>query len=123
MADDRLLLEIESCYASEEQESEQSELVRRLERAIRREAKTLDRKLEKLERELAEAEVATGAERQGELLKSALSRVSRGDREVVVRDWDSGEDVTIEKIDGASCVDGMSRRVRHHDDGRALRIQ
>jgi predicted ribosome quality control (RQC) complex YloA/Tae2 family protein len=47
-------------------------------------------------REIASAEVAARLERQGELLKSAQGRVRRGDREVVVRDWDSGADVRIE---------------------------
>jgi predicted ribosome quality control (RQC) complex YloA/Tae2 family protein len=87
---------IEAHYAERTREDGADELRRRVSGALRKEAKSLDRKLEKVDRELASAEAAAGLERQGELLKSAIDRVKRGDREVVVRDWDSGEDVRIE---------------------------
>jgi predicted ribosome quality control (RQC) complex YloA/Tae2 family protein len=93
--DEQLLEAIELAYAETERESERSGLERRLAQALRREVKSVERKRAKLEQELAEAEAATDLERQGELLKSALGRISRGDREVVVKDWDRGEDVTI----------------------------
>ncbi|MGH0029005.1 MAG: NFACT RNA binding domain-containing protein [Myxococcota bacterium] len=93
--DEEFLAAVERRYAAEEAEGEQSELARRVGQAIRKEARNLDRKLEKLERELADAEAATVCERHGELLKSVLSDVARGDTSVVVRDWDSGEDVRI----------------------------
>jgi predicted ribosome quality control (RQC) complex YloA/Tae2 family protein len=86
---------IEAHYAARERDDAQDELRRRLEHALRRERKRVDRKLAKLEDELARAEADVGLEHEGELLKSALSRVTRGDREVVVRDLETGEDVTI----------------------------
>jgi len=93
--DDELLETIEREYAETERESERAGLERRIAQALRRELKSVERKLAKLEQELAAAEAATGLGRQGELLKSALARIARGDREVVVKDWDSGEDVAI----------------------------
>ena len=95
LADEELLEAIESHYAEREAAGEQESLAKQVEQALRRQEKRLSRKLEKLETELAAAEAATGLARQGELLKSALSRVKRGDEAVVVRDWDSGEDVEI----------------------------
>lgn len=95
LADEELLEAIECEYAETERESERDQLERRVSQALSREVRTVDRKLSKLGSELADAERAIGLERQGELLKSALSRISRGDREVAVRDWDSGDDVTI----------------------------
>lgn len=113
--DERLLFEIEASYASEEEEDQRDALARRIERALRREAKTLDRKREKLLRELADAEAAAGAERQGELLKTALSRVQRGDTEVTVRDFESGEDVSIAldpKLAPAENLERLFKRYR-----------
>jgi predicted ribosome quality control (RQC) complex YloA/Tae2 family protein len=93
--DEDFLEAIEATYSSVEREGSHAAQVQRLERVLRKEAKALDRKLSKLEVEIAEAQTATGLERQGELLKAGLDRVQRGAREVVVRDWDSGADVTI----------------------------
>ncbi|MDJ0849457.1 MAG: NFACT RNA binding domain-containing protein [Myxococcota bacterium] len=90
-----LLAAIEAHYAEREAEDEQESLTRQVEQALRKQEKRLARKLEKLERELEAAEAATGLARQGELLKSALSGVKRGDERVVVRDWETGEDVEI----------------------------
>jgi predicted ribosome quality control (RQC) complex YloA/Tae2 family protein len=90
------LAAIEAHYAERGLAAGEDELRRRVAGALRKEVKSLERKLVKVEREIASAEAAANLERQGELLKSAQGRVSRGDREVVVRDWDSGADVRIE---------------------------
>ena len=95
VANDELLRAIEAHYGPREADDESDALAGRLESALRKEAKNLDRKLEKLESELAAAERHTACERQGELLKSVLPKVSKGMSEVVVQDWDSGEEVTI----------------------------
>ena len=96
VADADYLAAIEAHYAERGRASGEDELRRRIAGALRKEAKSLERKLEKVAREIASAEAGVQLERSGELLKSAQSRVKRGDREVVVRDWDSGEDVRIE---------------------------
>jgi predicted ribosome quality control (RQC) complex YloA/Tae2 family protein len=92
---DRLIEAIEAHYAPREADDEAGALSQRLETALRKEARNLDRKLEKLGSELAAAERATRCEREGELLKSVLPSLRKGMAEVVVQDWDSGEDVSI----------------------------
>ncbi|MDH3519705.1 MAG: NFACT RNA binding domain-containing protein [Myxococcales bacterium] len=91
----RLLEAIAAHYAGVEHDATCTALARRVELALRKEAKALERKIAKLDAELAGAQAAPRFEREGELLKSALARVRRGDREVVVRDWDSGEEIAI----------------------------
>ena len=90
-----MLRAIEAHYGPLEQEDEEDALARRIETALRKETKNLDRKLEKLGRELADAERATALERHGELLKANLAGVTKGDTLAVVRDWDSGDEVRI----------------------------
>ena len=120
-SDDEFLAAVESHYAGRASEGESAGLRRRLEQALRKEAKALDRKLEKLDRELAKAESASGLERQGELLKSALDRVSRGDSQVVVNDWDSGEDVTIDLDPTLGPAENLERIFQRYRKGiRAL---
>jgi predicted ribosome quality control (RQC) complex YloA/Tae2 family protein len=96
VSDADYLAAIEAHYAERGRESGEQDLRRRIAGALRKEVKSLERKLEKVARELASADAAVRLERQGELLKSAIDRVKRGDREVVVRDWESGEEVRIE---------------------------
>ncbi len=93
--DEELLEAIAAVYTETERESAFGALRRRIEQAFRKEARTLDRKIERLEAELAQAQEATGLERRGELLKGVLSRVKRGDERVVARDHATGEDVDI----------------------------
>jgi predicted ribosome quality control (RQC) complex YloA/Tae2 family protein len=93
--DDALLVAIEEIYAELEREGEHGSLARSIAKALRREAKTQDRKLERLDAELAAAEADTALERQGELLKAALSGVRRGDTEARVRDFETGEEIRI----------------------------
>jgi predicted ribosome quality control (RQC) complex YloA/Tae2 family protein len=95
LPDDELLAAIEETYSALESEGLRDSLARRIGQALRREAKAQDRKLLRLDAELAAAELDAGLERQGELLKSALSSVRRGDREVRVRDFESGEEICI----------------------------
>ncbi len=95
LSDDRLLFEIESFYAQREAAGAIEELQRRIERALQKEAKSLDRKLAKLEATLEEAQAAGRLEREGELLKSVLPQVRRGDSEVVATDFETGEAVAI----------------------------
>jgi predicted ribosome quality control (RQC) complex YloA/Tae2 family protein len=95
VADDDLLAAIETTYAERESEGLRGALARRIGQALRKEAKTLDRKLEHLDAELAGAEADTALERQGELLKTALSGLKRGAREARVRDPANDEEVVI----------------------------
>jgi predicted ribosome quality control (RQC) complex YloA/Tae2 family protein len=109
-----LLRAIEAHYAASEEEDEEGALRRRVEAALRKEVKTLDRKIEKLERELLDAERATASERQGELLKSALADVQKGDAQAVVRDWDTGEDVNIPLDTTLTPAENMERLFKRY---------
>jgi predicted ribosome quality control (RQC) complex YloA/Tae2 family protein len=115
VSDDRFLFEIESKYAEIERLGDADDLSRRIERALQKEAKSLDRKLAKLEASLAEARTASQLEREGELLKSALSDVKRGDSEIVVADFETGEPVAIAldpKLAPAENLERLFKRYR-----------
>lgn len=93
--DEDLLAAIEAAYAVREEEQGNEALVRDLRQVLRRERKNAERRLEKLEAELAEADEANTLQRHGELLKGSLGQISPGDAEVRVRDYETGEEVTI----------------------------
>jgi predicted ribosome quality control (RQC) complex YloA/Tae2 family protein len=90
-----LLRAIEAEYAARERDAAQAGLRQRIEQALRREARRLDRKLEKIAAELDRAREAAELARAGELLKGALSRVRRGASEVVVPDPATGEELRV----------------------------
>jgi len=119
--DDELLDAIEALYAQREEASEADELRRSVERAFQKEAKSLDRKLAKLEAELEEARAASRLEREGELLKSVLPRVKRGDTEVVATDFESGEAVAIALDPKLTPAENLQRLFkRYHKAVRSL---
>jgi predicted ribosome quality control (RQC) complex YloA/Tae2 family protein len=93
--DAELLTAIEAHYAELESRGETRSLRRRLEQALRKQARGLDRKLEKLAAEMAEAEAAATCEREGQLLKSVLPKVRKGDTRVRAHDFETGEEVEI----------------------------
>jgi len=89
--DDRLLVAIEREYELVEQTDEAASLRRRIEKALNKETKALDRKLAKLESSLAEAQEANRLARDGELLKTVLPTIKRGDTQVTVSDFETGD--------------------------------
>jgi predicted ribosome quality control (RQC) complex YloA/Tae2 family protein len=93
--DERLLETIEAAYAAGECVGQCDALTRRIEQALRKGRRNLERRLEKLERDLAAARADATLERQGELLKSVLSRVRKGDERVVARDYETEMEVEI----------------------------
>jgi predicted ribosome quality control (RQC) complex YloA/Tae2 family protein len=107
--DAELLRAIEARYADAESSDAAAELERRLAQALTKEAKALDRKLAKLEQSLEDARDASRLQREGELLKSVLAEVKRGDTQVVARDFDSGEPVTIALDPKLGPSDNLSR--------------
>ena len=94
-SDERLLETIEAAYAAGECVGQCDALARRIEQALRKGRRNLERRLEKLERDLDAARADATLERQGELLKSVLSRVRKGDESVVARDYETGTEVEI----------------------------
>lgn len=93
--DDTLLVAIETAYAQREEEQGHHALIRDLRQSLKRERKNADRRLAKLEEELAEADEANTLQRHGELLKGSLARIKPGDSEIRLRDYETGEEVII----------------------------
>ena len=65
---------IEAAYGEREAEGAHAELARRIEQALKKEGRRIERKLEKLEAELAAAETATELARHGEALELFRAR-------------------------------------------------
>ena len=95
VADTDYLSAIEAHYADEEAERGAAELARRLLKMIRKQRKNAQRRLERVESELAEADAAPELQRRGELLKGALGTIESGASEVSLRDYATGEDVVV----------------------------
>lgn len=95
VADGELLAAIEREYAGREQGRDASGLARDIRQSLKRERKNADRRLAKLEEELAEADQANTLQRHGELLKGALGRIEPGADSVSVDDYETGEPVRI----------------------------
>jgi len=93
--DGELLLAIEAAYAGSEQGRSADELQMRLAKALRKEKKAAERRLLRIEQELAEAEQTTRLQRDGELLKGALGDIEPGMSEVSVLDHATGQHVSI----------------------------
>ena len=93
--DAEYLASIEAAYAPREAQNEADSLSRRIAQALRKERKLADRRLSRIEAELAEADEATVLQHRGELLKGALGQIEPGASEVRVRDYASGEEVAI----------------------------
>ena len=96
VAADALLHAIEAAYAGRETSHASEGLGRRLAKALGKERKQAQRRLERVEAELAEADEANQWQHRGELLKTALGELEPGQREVRVEDPASGETVAIE---------------------------
>ena len=94
-ADAEFLAAIEAHYLDVEGDRSAQVLVREIRQVLKRETRNATRRLEKIEAELAEADLAGDLQRWGELLKGSLSRVERGPSEVTLRDYETGEDVRI----------------------------
>ncbi|CAM9346485.1 unnamed protein product [Discosporangium mesarthrocarpum] len=90
-----LLAAVEACYAERIGERTADEDRRRLANALKKERKTAQRRLERIEAELAEADQATTLQQHGELLKANLGRIEAGASEIMVDDFTTGEPVTI----------------------------
>lgn len=95
VSDAEFLSAVEALYAEQEHERGASDLARDLRQTLRRETKNAQRRLDKLEAELAESEQANGLQRQGELLKTVLGRIEPGAESIEVDDFETGERVRI----------------------------
>jgi predicted ribosome quality control (RQC) complex YloA/Tae2 family protein len=82
-------------YAEDIEAKTSVDVRRQLTQAIKKERKSTARRVERVEAELAEAEMADRLARDGELLKSNLGKVDSGATSVQVEDWESGESVEV----------------------------
>jgi len=89
------LAAIEADYQPREAQGESQSQLRELRQLLKKETKSAERRLARLEEELAEADQATELQRHGELLKSALGRIEAGADHIKLHDYESGEEVTI----------------------------
>jgi predicted ribosome quality control (RQC) complex YloA/Tae2 family protein len=95
-ADDAdLLLAIEDHYAKNEGERDATGLAREIRQVLKRESKNAERRLTKIEAELAEADGANDLQRHGELLKGSLSEIRPGASEIKLHDYETQEEVSI----------------------------
>ncbi len=120
-SDEGLLVAFERKYETVEQSDEAAVLKRRIAKALNKETKALDRKLTKLESSLAEAQEANRLARDGELLKTALPQIKRGDTQVTVPDFETGEPVSIELDPKLNPAENLNRLFkRYHKAVRAV---
>ena len=95
VSDAEYLAAVQAAYAPLEAQGEADDLSRRIARALRKERKLAERRLGRIEQELAEADQANELQRRGELLKGVLGKIRAGDSEVRTQDYASGEEVVI----------------------------
>jgi predicted ribosome quality control (RQC) complex YloA/Tae2 family protein len=95
VTDDAFLMALEALAAEREAAQETDTLQRRVERGLRRALASIEKKVELLRGDAAAGDVVAALREQGELLKGAVGAVKRGATEVRVRDFASGDEVTI----------------------------
>ncbi len=93
--DGEYLVAIEDEYGPREAKGAADDVLRRVAQVLRKERKLAERRLARIEEELAEADQATELQRRGELLKGVLAQIKSGDTEVRARDYATGEEVVI----------------------------
>jgi predicted ribosome quality control (RQC) complex YloA/Tae2 family protein len=107
------LATIENHYGGRESERGADDLARRILKAIRKERKNAERRLARVEAELAEADQAPELQRRGDLLKTSLAQIEPGASEVSVRDYENDCDVLIPldpKKSGRANMDAIFNR-------------
>ena len=113
--DAELLAAIEAHYEQAEAEADEQQLATRIAKALKKQRKTLEKKVRLLEGDLAAGEEAPGWERKGELLKTRIRDLKPGTVEIEVPDFESGEPVAIElepKLSPQKNLDLLFRRAR-----------
>jgi predicted ribosome quality control (RQC) complex YloA/Tae2 family protein len=86
---------LEEHYGERETEGEFARAARELQKGLRKELKNAEKRLARVEAELAEADQTNELQRHGDILKTALGQISAGDESVTVRDYETDADVVI----------------------------
>jgi predicted ribosome quality control (RQC) complex YloA/Tae2 family protein len=109
-----MLEAIAAVYEAELEERSSGGDRRRLLNALKKERKSSQRRVERIEAELAEAEQANTLQRHGELLKANLSRIVSGESVVVVKDFETGAPVEIPVDPKLSAKDNLNATFKRY---------
>jgi predicted ribosome quality control (RQC) complex YloA/Tae2 family protein len=93
--EEELLAAIEELYAAMEASTRKDLRMQRIAQALKKHRGRLERKLRNLERDAETAAAAPELQRQGELLKGALGSLRPGADQTVVKDFETGAEVSI----------------------------
>jgi predicted ribosome quality control (RQC) complex YloA/Tae2 family protein len=117
LADDAYLQAVRSEYAAERERLELDTLRKRFEGVLKKELEFAERRTVKLERDLQEAKQARDEKRHGELLKQVMSTLNKGDTHVLVRDYETGEDVNVKLDPNLTPVENLEKYFKKYHKG------
>lgn len=112
VADADLLAAIELHYTAAQSQQNTARLARRIHRALHRQRARMERKLQRVQADLAAGEEAQRLEKQGELLKAHLGEIAPGASSAVFPDFESGAPVEIALDPKLGAADNMQRLFR-----------
>ena len=107
--EEELLAAIEELYAATEASTRQDLRLQRIARALRKHRGRLERKLRNLERDAEAGAAAPDLQRQGDLLKSALGSLRPGADQALVKDFETGANVSIPLDPALSPAENLQR--------------
>lgn len=119
------LAAVEAHYAALEDDSTDTEIVRKLTVAFRKERASIERKTRKLLAEVQAGERSSEYRRKGELLKSVLSEISPGQESVEVRDPQTDHVFVVELNPKLSPPENLEKYFKTHKklERQTLRAQ
>lgn len=107
-----LLAAIELHYAAAQSQQDTARLARRIHRALHKQRARIERKLQRVQADLAAEQEAQRLEMQGELLKAHLGEIAPGAPSVMFPDFESGAPVEIALDPKLGAADNMQRLFR-----------
>ena len=117
LSDESFLAGVQAHFASEHAALEFDANRRRLASALKKEVDFATRRAKKLEQDLEEAKQAREQKRQGELLKQVMNTIDKGDTHVLVRDYETGEDVNVELDPTLTPAENMEKYFKKYHKG------
>ncbi len=112
-----LLTAIQSRYEALETRRDYDDLRNGTEKAIDKELDFARRKAAKLLQDLDDAKDAREKKRHGELLKQVMSNLKPGETHVIVRDFETGQDVNIELDAKLTPAENLDRYFKRYHKG------
>ena len=108
---------VRSDYAEARERLELDTLRKRFESVMKKEFEFAERRTEKLQRDLEEAKRARDEKRHGELLKQVMSTLHQGDTHVLVRDYETGEDVNVKLDPNLTPAENLEKYFKKYHKG------